>query len=156
MSMQFDRFTVKSREAVNAARLLAERSHHQELFPEHVLFALLDDKEGIVASVLERLGANTTALRAGATTTLGTVPVVTGGGAGEVRLSRRLSRVFDEAFEAAKRLGDDYVSVEHLLLALLADKEAKELLRRQLTPASTGKRKERISEGGRRWIKRKS
>src|SRR5512134_1089020 len=126
--MQFDRFTVKSREAVNAARLLAERSGHQELLPEHLLFALLEDREGIVSSVLERLGANTTAVRAGATTALAAVPKVTGGGAGEVRLSRRLSRVFDEAAEAAKRLTDEYVSAEHLLLALLSDKEAKDLL----------------------------
>jgi len=128
--MQFDKLTVKSREALNAARLLAEKSSHQELLPEHLLFALLEDPQGIVSSVLERLGANTTALRAGATSALARVPAVTGGGAGEVRLSRRLSRVFDEAFETAKRLTDEYVSVEHLLLALLADKEAKELLRK--------------------------
>jgi ATP-dependent Clp protease ATP-binding subunit ClpB len=126
--MQFDRFTIKSREAVNGARLLAERSGHQELLPEHLLFALLEDREGVVSSVLERLGANTTAVRAGATTALAAVPKVTGGGAGEVRLSRRLSRVFEEAFEAAKRLTDEYVSVEHLVLALLSDKESKGLL----------------------------
>ncbi|HEX5138439.1 MAG TPA: ATP-dependent chaperone ClpB, partial [Planctomycetota bacterium] len=116
------------REAVNAARLLAEKSNHQELSPEHLLFALLEDREGVVPSVLERLGANITALRAGATTALARAPAVTGGGAGEVRLSRRLSRVLDEAVETAKKLTDEYVSVEHLLLALLADKESKELL----------------------------
>jgi ATP-dependent Clp protease ATP-binding subunit ClpB len=128
--MQFDRFTVKSREAVQAARALAEKSRHQELLPEHLLFALVEDREGILRNVLDRLGADTTALRAALATALARVPAVTGGGAGEVRLSHRLSRVFDGAFEEAKRLEDEYVSVEHLLLALLEDKEAKEPLRR--------------------------
>jgi ATP-dependent Clp protease ATP-binding subunit ClpB len=128
--MQFDKFTVKSREAVNAGRLLAEKSRHQELLPEHLLFALLEDREGVVRSVLERLGANVTGLRAGVTAALARVPEVTGGGAGEVRLSHRLARVFDGGFEAARQLGDEYLSVEHLLLALLGDKETSELLRR--------------------------
>jgi len=126
--MQFDKFTLKSREAVNSARLLAEKSNHQELQPEHLLFALLEDGEGIVRNVLDRLGANTTALRAALASALAQVPAVSGAGAGDVHLSRRTARVLEDAFAEARKLGDEYVSVEHLLIALLGDKETKQAL----------------------------
>ena len=65
--MQFDKLTLRSREAVEAARRLAEKSRHQELDPEHLLFVLAEDQEGVVRHVLDRLGADTTALRAAVT-----------------------------------------------------------------------------------------
>ncbi|MGH7162512.1 MAG: ATP-dependent chaperone ClpB [Planctomycetota bacterium] len=126
--MQLDRFTVRSREAVDGARRLAEKSAHQELAPEHLLFVLVEERDGVIRNVLERLGADLTALRAGVGDSLARVPRVTGGGAGQLLLSRRLSGVLDAAVERARELKDEYVSVEHLLLALLGEREAGKLL----------------------------
>ena len=126
--MQFDKLTVRSREAVEAARRLAEKSRHQELSPEHLLFVLLEEKEGVVRNVLERVGADLTTLRAGVADALAGIPAVSGPGASGVMLGRRLARVFDDAQDEAGKLGDEYVSVEHLLLGLLKDDRAKPLL----------------------------
>jgi ATP-dependent Clp protease ATP-binding subunit ClpB len=128
--MQFDKLTLRSREAVEAARRLAEKSRHQELDPEHLLFVLAEDKEGVVRHVLDRLGADTTALRAAVTDALAQVPAVSGPGASGVMVGRRLARVFQEAFDAAQELKDTYVSVEHLLLAMLGDERIQPLLHR--------------------------
>ncbi|MHC4732584.1 MAG: Clp protease N-terminal domain-containing protein, partial [Planctomycetota bacterium] len=128
--MQFDKLTLRSREAVEAARRLAEKSQHQELDPEHLLFVLAEDKDGIVRHVLDRLGADTTALRAAVTDALAQVPAVSGPGASGVMVGRRLARAFQKAFDAAQELKDTYVSVEHLLLALLRDERTQPLLHR--------------------------
>jgi len=125
--MQFDRFTVRSREAVEAARKLAERSRHQELAPEHLLFALLEEREGVTRAVLERLGADVTGLRASVGDALARTPRVSGAG-DQVHLGRRLAQAFDAAEAAAREMRDEYVSVEHLLLGLLGDREAGRLL----------------------------
>ncbi len=126
--MRFDKLTLRSREAVEAARRLAEKSGHQELLPEHLLFALVEDRDGVVRRVFERIGADETGLRAGIGDRLASFPSVSGPGAGEVVVGRRLGRVLEGAFEEAKKLKDEYVSVEHLLLALLGDKDTKKLL----------------------------
>jgi len=126
--MQFDKLTLRSREAVSKARALAEKSHHQELSPEHLLLVLMEEPEGVTRSVLDRLGADTTALRAGIASALAQIPAVSGAGAGEVLLGRRLGTALDRAFKEAGRLKDEYVSVEHLLLGLLDDKAAGALL----------------------------
>jgi len=126
--MRMDKLTVRSREALDAARRLAEKSGHQELSPEHLLFALVEDKEGIGRRVLDRVGADATSLRAAVGDKLAGLPSVSGPGAGDVLLGRRLGRVLEQAFEEAKKLKDEYVSVEHLLLALLSDKETKKVL----------------------------
>ena len=126
--MQFDKLTLRSREAVDAARRFAEKNQHQELVPEHLLFVLVEEAEGVVRAVLERLGADLTALRAGVADALASIPAVSGSGADGVMLGRRLSRVFDAALEVAKQLKDEYVSVEHLLLGLLADDKTGPLL----------------------------
>jgi len=126
--MQFDRFTVRSREAVDAARRFAEKSQHQELQPEHLLFALAEEKEGVVRSLLDRLGADGTALRAAVGDSLARFPRVSG--ATQMHLGRRLEAVFDRARERAEEMRDEYVSVEHLVLALLQDRETGRMLER--------------------------
>ena len=97
MFMQFDKFTLRSREAVDGARRLAEKSRHQELVPEHLLFTLIEEKEGVVRNVLERVGADVTSLRAGVADALASVPSVSGPGAGGIVLGQRMVRVFDAA-----------------------------------------------------------
>ncbi|MHC4930611.1 MAG: ATP-dependent chaperone ClpB [Planctomycetota bacterium] len=126
--MQFDKFTLRSREAVDGARRLAEKSRHQELAPEHLLFVLVEEKEGVTRAVLERLGADLTALRAGVGDLLAAIPAVSGPGADALVLGRRLVRVFDHALDGAQKLKDEYISVEHLLLGLLKDDQAGKLL----------------------------
>jgi len=125
--MQFDRYTVRSREAVDSARKLAERSQHQELSPEHLLFVLLEEREGIVRAVLDRLGADMTALRASVGDALARTPRVTGGGV-QLLLGRRMAKAIEVAERIAGEMKDEYVSVEHLLLGLLEEKEAGALL----------------------------
>ncbi|MHC4223314.1 MAG: ATP-dependent chaperone ClpB [Planctomycetota bacterium] len=126
--MQFDKFTLRSREAVDGARRLAEKSGHQELAPEHLLFVLVEEKEGVTRAVLERLGGDLTALRAGVGDLLAAFPAVTGPGADGVVLGRRLVKVLDHALDGAKKLKDEYISVEHLLLGLLKDDQTGKLL----------------------------
>jgi ATP-dependent Clp protease ATP-binding subunit ClpB len=120
--MNFEKLTVRSQEAVAAAQELARRAGNPELYPEHLLLALL-------AQELPReLVPNAEALRSQAESALGEKPRLQGA-AQQPQVSAALSRVLDRAFDEAKRLEDDYVSSEHLLLALDVVPRA-ELLRR--------------------------
>ncbi|MHC4847824.1 MAG: ATP-dependent chaperone ClpB [Planctomycetota bacterium] len=127
--MQFDKYTLKSREAVQQATQLAQRSDHQELLPEHLLFALCEDKEGLVRNVLERIDCDLVRLRAGVTDSLARQPSVSGPGAGELRMNRRTAKVLSDSEALAKKMQDEYVSVEHLLLALFDDRDTGAMLK---------------------------
>ena len=114
--MRFDRFTVKAQEAVQVAREIAEQHQHSEITTEHLLSALLAQKDGIVVPVLQKLGANVTAIRKELQGSLEKAPKVSGG------LERYLSSSTRQALEAAwteaSQLKDEYLSTEHLLIAL--------------------------------------
>jgi ATP-dependent Clp protease ATP-binding subunit ClpB len=114
--MQLDKYTVKSQEALDRAQRLARDHGHQELAPEHLLVALLQDAEGTVAAVLSKLGVPREGLLAEAEAALARLPRVQGGTS--MYLSQGLRAVLDAAEDAATRLKDEYVSVEHLLAAL--------------------------------------
>jgi len=120
-SFRFDKLTVKAQEAVQAAQSLAERDGHQQLEPEHLLVALLDQPEGVVPAVLAKLGARPEAMRREAEAALRRLPRVTGG-SGQY-LSPRLKAVLDAAWTEAERLRDEYCSTEHLLVALAQEKD---------------------------------
>src|SRR5918912_2117904 len=115
--MQLDRFTQKSREALEAALRLAADRRHTESTPEHLLWALLDQPEGIVAPVLARAGADVGAVRRDLGAALEGRPTVTAG-AREPSSARELLDVLRDAEREAGRMHDDYISTEHLLLAL--------------------------------------
>jgi ATP-dependent Clp protease ATP-binding subunit ClpC len=118
--MDPNRLTTKSQEALHDAQTKALRFGHTELDAEHLLLALLDQPEGLVPRVLERAGGDVNAIRPATERILESRPRVSGPGAsGDVRVSRRLAQVLDAAESEAERMKDDYVSVEHLLLALL-------------------------------------
>jgi ATP-dependent Clp protease ATP-binding subunit ClpB len=119
--MDPNRLTQKSQEALQEAQSSAVRYGHTEVDGEHLLQALLDDPDGLVARLLDRAGADTAGLKAGIEAELSRRPKVGGPGAtpGQVYVTQRLSRLLDRADAEAKRLKDDYVSVEHLLLALI-------------------------------------
>ena len=125
--MRTDKFTIKTREAIADARDLADDREHPEIRPVHLLSALLDQKEGIVLPIIEKLGVATDRLRAAVTEQLGRLPTVEGG---RLDVSNSLSDVLRAAEKEADALNDDYVSTEHVLLALLDSKDkAGELLR---------------------------
>jgi ATP-dependent Clp protease ATP-binding subunit ClpB len=118
-----NRLTQKSQEALHDAQTKALRFGHTEVDGEHLLLALLDQPEGIAPRLLNQAGADPDRLRTALEAELARRPRVTGPGVnpGEVRVTQRLARVLDTAGQEAGRLKDDYVSVEHLLMALLAE-----------------------------------
>ncbi|MGM0575897.1 MAG: ATP-dependent chaperone ClpB [Myxococcota bacterium] len=118
--MDINKFTTKSREALSEAQALAVRRGHQQVDAEHLLVALLEQEGGLVPRIFERMGVETKAVAAGLERALDKQPAVGGPGAspGSVALTQRLSKTLVRAMDEAERLKDEYVSVEHLLLAL--------------------------------------
>ena len=134
--MDPNHLTQKSQEALHDAQTKALRFGHTEVDAEHLLLALLDQSEGIVPPLLSQAGADPDKLRAALESELSRRPRVTGPGAnpGQVNVTQRLARLLDSAEQEAGRLKDEYVSVEHLVLALLEEgrgAEAGRLLREQ-------------------------
>jgi ATP-dependent Clp protease ATP-binding subunit ClpB len=117
MPIRWDKFTVKSQEAVQAASQLASEHGNPEILPLHLLAALIEDSEGIIVPVLEKLGVPASQLRSKVQDALAKLPKVSGGGA-QPGASAALNRVFEQAFKEAENFKDEYVSTEHLLLAL--------------------------------------
>ena len=124
--MDPNRLTQKSQEALHDAQTKALRFGHTEVDGEHLLLALLDQPEGIAPRLLAQAGADPDRLRTALEAELARRPRVTGPGVnpGEVRVTQRLARLLDTAEQEAGRLKDEYVSVEHLLMALLAESPA--------------------------------
>ena len=116
--MDANKLTMKSQAALEAARQQAVARSHQTIEPEHLLFALLSDPEGIVYPVLHGLGVAPKPLRDQADAALDRLPKVYAQGV-EARLGPALGTALDAAFREAEAMGDDYVSTEHLLLGLL-------------------------------------
>src|ERR1041385_8562200 len=131
MAIRWDKFTIKAQEAIQQANELAGQHGNPEMLPLHLLAALLQDSEGIVAPVLAKLGVNAPALQSQIMERIGRLPKVSGAAA-QPHLSAAMSRVLDQAFKEADTFTDEYVSTEHLLLAMTADKdkanEARQLL----------------------------
>jgi ATP-dependent Clp protease ATP-binding subunit ClpB len=112
-----DKLTIKAQEALQQAQALASQRGHQELTPEHLLHALLTQDQGIAGAVLRKLGADPDAIRAAVERSLDEQPQVRGATA-DVYVGRRLKNVLEEAERESKDFKDEYVSSEHLLLAL--------------------------------------
>jgi ATP-dependent Clp protease ATP-binding subunit ClpB len=116
MAIRWEKLTVKAQEAVQRSSELAAQNGNPELLPVHVLAALLEDREGIVPPVLEKVGASPQAVLADANRALDRLPKVSGGGA-QPGLSPAAQRLVDQAFKEGANFKDVYVSTEHLLLA---------------------------------------
>jgi ATP-dependent Clp protease ATP-binding subunit ClpB len=117
--VDLNRFTDKAREALTGAQKLAARFNHQQIDVEHALLALLDQEKGLAPAVLQKAGVPVDALSVKLHRELEKLPSVTGDV--EARLAQRLVKVIDAAESEAKKLNDEYVSVEHLLLACVGD-----------------------------------
>jgi ATP-dependent Clp protease ATP-binding subunit ClpB len=115
--MQADRFTVKSQEAVAAAQELARTRRNPEIAPPHLLVTLLDQEEGLVVPILQKLGADTVAIAARANEAVAALPKLSGEGE-EPRMSSNLAAVLRKAESEMAAMRDEYISTEHLLLAL--------------------------------------
>src|SRR5215510_6257673 len=119
--MRLDKFTVKAQEALQAAQSLSDQESHQAIEPEHLLMALLQQREGVVVPLLGRLGARPDAIQSALTAELARVPKVRGG-SGQY-LGERLRGALERAQREAERLRDEYVSAEHLLIAIAQDRD---------------------------------
>jgi ATP-dependent Clp protease ATP-binding subunit ClpB len=117
--MDPNKLTLKSQEALQAAQELARARNHQLVEPVHVLFALLSDPEGVVYPLLQKLGLSPRVVRDRTEELLARIPKVYGAAAQELFLSAPTRQLLDRAFSEAAALTDEYVSTEHLLLALL-------------------------------------
>jgi len=124
--MDFNRMTQKVREAVSDAQNLATRMSHQEVDGEHLLAALLNQQDGLAPLLLQRMGINAEEIRTAVEQELARRPKVSGTGieAGKVYITQRLNQLLLAAQDEAGRLKDEYVSVEHLLLAFIAEGNA--------------------------------
>jgi ATP-dependent Clp protease ATP-binding subunit ClpB len=120
--MQFDKFTIKSQEAIQESQVIAERNGHQEIKPEHLLLPLLEQKDGVITPVLQKMGVTLAALKNDAKALIDNLPKVSGSGFGQVYASQIFKKVLDQSFSLAANMQDEYVSQEHLFLALLAEK----------------------------------
>ncbi len=120
--MQPDRFTVKSQEAVSAAQRLASEGSNPEVAPPHLLLVLLDQDKGVVVPVLQRLGVDAQDARAKATDAIGKLPKLSGNTVPDVRPSSQFVWVLQQAEKESTGLGDEYISTEHILLALAEPK----------------------------------
>jgi ATP-dependent Clp protease ATP-binding subunit ClpB len=116
--MQPDRFTIRSQEAVAAAQRLASERSNPEVAPAHLLAALLDQDEGVVVPVLQRLGIDAREARGRADEAVGKLPKLSGNTVPDVRPSSEFVWVLQQAEKESSGLGDEYISTEHILLAL--------------------------------------
>src|SRR5271154_7115353 len=116
MAIRWEKLTVKAQESMQHASTMAGEHGNPEILPLHLLAALLEDKEGICVPVLEKVGVPVEKLLAGVNSAIAKLPKVSGGS--QPGLSQKLQTVVDQAFKEAENFKDEYVSTEHLLLAL--------------------------------------
>ena len=121
--MDINRFTEKAQEAVRGAQTLATRFGNQQIEVEHLLYALLDQEGGLVPSILARAGVAVEPLKEAVEREINKIPKVSGpsGPVDQVYITARLNKLFVSAEDEAKKLKDEYISVEHLLLAIIED-----------------------------------
>ena len=120
--MRFDKFTIKSQELIQSAQSLASQHNNQQIEPEHLLAAMLAETEGIAGAMLRKLGAAPNEIAQQVTAAIARLPGVSGAGTGEVYISPRAKAVLEQAFTEATHMKDEYVSIEHILLAISDEK----------------------------------
>ncbi len=121
--MRFDKFTLKAQEVIQTSQQLAERLGHQQIEPEHLVMAILEQKEGVIPPLLGKIGADQGQLTQSFKEALEKIPRVSGTGYGQTSISPRSKTVLDKAFAEAEQMKDEFVSLEHILLAATGEKE---------------------------------
>jgi ATP-dependent Clp protease ATP-binding subunit ClpB len=118
--MRFDRFTIRGQEAVQEAIGMAEKNQNQQVEPEHLLAIMLEQKEGVVKPILGKIGANAQSILADVLAAIEKFPKVSGG---QQYFSTRTNTIFQEAQKEAEKMQDEYMSTEHLMLAIADEKD---------------------------------
>jgi ATP-dependent Clp protease ATP-binding subunit ClpB len=127
----YEKLTLKSQEALGKTQQLASENGQQQIEPLHLLAILVDDKEGITPSVMNKIGVPPVTIGRQVMAEISRLPKVSGGGVGQVYLSPGAAALFDQALREANQLRDEFVSIEHLLLGLSRDKSpAGEIMRK--------------------------
>jgi len=121
--MRFDKFTLKAQGVLENSQQLGEKFGHQQIEPEHLGRIILEQKEGVIPPILGKIGANRDQLIKEFDVALDKIPKISGAGYGQVYLSPRSKAVLDQSFKEAEQMKDEYVGLEHILLAILEDKE---------------------------------
>lgn len=130
MSFNFNRLTVKAQEIVQSAIEIAQNYNNQIVEPEHILAAIVQESGNIAETIIKKTGGNFNAIKIKVNELLEKLPKVSGTGLGNQQMSASLAKLFDNAADEAKNLKDEYVSTEHLLIALTNDPgKAGQLLR---------------------------
>lgn len=122
--MRFDRFTERAQEAAQRAAEIIQRYGHNQIDTEHILLALIEQPQGVITQILETLKVDTNALTERLDYILRTSPKanIFGGGAGQIFITPRVKRIIDLANEEANRLKDEYISTEHIFLAIMSER----------------------------------
>jgi len=122
--MRFDRFTERAQEAAQRAAEIIQRYGHNQIDTEHILLALIEQPQGVIPQILEQLKIDSTTLTERLDYILRTSPKanIFGGGAGQIFITPRVKRIIDLANEEANRLKDEYISTEHIFLAILSER----------------------------------
>src|SRR5258708_5840907 len=121
--MRFDRFTERAQDAAARAYEILQRYGHNQVDTEHILLALLEQPEGVIPQILDKMNVDQEAMRYKLDEVLKASPkaAIYGGGTGQVFMTPRVKRVIDLAQEEANRLKDEYISTEHIFLAILSE-----------------------------------
>ena len=128
--MRFDKFTLKAQDALQNSQELASKKGHQQIEPEHLLYAILEQKDGIIPSMLVKIGVNEGHILSELEQLLNKKPKVSGTGYGDAYISPRSKEVLNQSIKEAGQMKDDYISIEHILLAIVEEKagEASKIL----------------------------
>src|SRR5215210_1403001 len=122
--MRFDRFTERAQEAAQRAAEIIQRYGHNQIDTEHILLALIEQPGGVIPQILEKLSVSGEALNERLDATLRASPKanIFVGGAGQIFITPRVKRIIDLANEEANRLRDEYISTEHIFLAIINER----------------------------------
>ncbi|MBW1649177.1 MAG: ATP-dependent chaperone ClpB [Deltaproteobacteria bacterium] len=123
--MRFDKLTLKSQELFANAQSLSEKYNNQQIEPEHLVLSMLDDSEGIAVSIFHKLGVLPEDIKKDIALAVKGFPKVSGAGMGEVYISERTKKLMEAAFKSAADMKDQYISIEHILLAATEVKDGK-------------------------------
>ncbi len=123
--MRLDKLTLKSQELFASSQLLSEKYNNQQIEPEHLVLSMLEDSEGTAVSIFHKLGVFTEDVKKDIALALEGFPKVSGEGIGEVYISQRTKKLMEAAFKCASDMKDQYISIEHILLAATDIKDGK-------------------------------
>ncbi len=119
--MQFDKFTLKSQEAIQASQKLAQSKSHQEIQIPHLLKAIFEQPQSVVVPTLQKMGITPSLVLAGVNELIDRIPKVSGSGTGQIYASNELQKILDTSLAVASQMQDEFVSQEHIFLAVLQD-----------------------------------